>query len=235
MDLCASRLRHPGNMECTCLNENLVCGSAQQLIVQYLVNYCLANCNCGPRTRKNRDSSRLVTTRLNFPGVNPLGGWPKPITSPPTVRTCRKTCTGVIRDCDHFFDGGCNCYAPPTSSIFWFSGQCGPVHHLPKRDLAQNRHSYYLNATARYASPNDGTGPPGPPPDLAAQLASGLLPSPCNASYVSFACGDSVDGIVHEPPQKWLGALLPEDAKESLPPVPEEFLRINRENEDAGA
>ena len=96
-----------------------------------------------------------------------------------------------------------------------------------KRDLAQQRRDYYLNATAQYASSNHATITPPPPPGVhAQQLASGLLPPSCNASYVSFACSDSPDGIVHEPPQNWLGALVPEGAKE-LPPVPTEFLRIH--------
>ncbi|MCJ1262858.1 hypothetical protein MMC22_002728 [Lobaria immixta] len=138
---------------------------------------------------------------------------------------CSKTCT-ANRDCDGFFTGDCKCYAPPAGLYYWFSGYCGSVHSLPKRDLAQQRRSFYLNATARFAS----TAAPAPPSDLAAQLASGLLPSPCNASYISFACADSTDGIVHERPQDWLGALLSEGAK-APPPVPEEFLRIHRGEE----
>lgn len=37
---------------------------------------------------------------------------------------------------------------------------------------------------------------------------------------------NSVDGIVHEPSHKWLGALLPQSAT-TIPPVPDLFLRIH--------
>ena len=141
--------------------------------------------------------------------------------------SCSGTCTSVDRGCNRASNGRCQCFAPPVSLSFWHIGDCGT--RLPfkaKRDLAQQRHSHYLNATGEFASSNEATAPLGPVPNHAAQLASGLLPSPCNASYVSFACSDSSDGIVHEPPQNWLGALVPEGAKE-LPPVPKEFLRIH--------
>ena len=53
-------------------------------------------------------------------------------------------------------------------------------------------------------------------------------PAPCNESYISYACADSTDGIVYEPPEMWLGALLPDDASPSvLPPAPERWLQIN--------
>ncbi|MCJ1271645.1 hypothetical protein MMC22_011550 [Lobaria immixta] len=145
-----------------------------------------------------------------------------------STHTCSGTCTSVNHGCKSASTGDCKCFAPPVSLFYWHLGDCGT--RLPfkaKRDLAQQRRDYYLNATAQYASSNHATATPPPPPGLhAQQLASGLLPSPCNASYVSFACSDSKDGIVHEPPQNWLGALVPEGAKE-LPPVPTAFLRIH--------
>ena len=51
-------------------------------------------------------------------------------------------------------------------------------------------------------------------------------PAPCNESYVSYACANSTDGIVYEPIENWLGALLPENATE-IPPVPEEWYEIS--------
>ncbi|MCJ1260645.1 hypothetical protein MMC22_000507 [Lobaria immixta] len=174
-----------------------------------------------------------MPNRTPKPGT-PKHGTPKynPYARPPrktptgNSRTCSGTCTSGDRGCDYASNGDCQCFAPPVRLFYWHKGDCGT--RLPskaKRDLAQQRHSYYLNATAQFASSDKFTTPAGPLPDHAAQLASGLLPSPCNASYVSFACSDSPDGIVHEPPQNWLGALVPEGAKE-LPPVPKEFLRI---------
>ena len=57
------------------------------------------------------------------------------------------------------------------------------------------------------------------------------LPAPCNESYVSFACADSVDGIVYEGPEFWLGALFldGDDGGDGsrLPPAPEAWLRVN--------
>ena len=245
LDLCASRAGHPMNLECTCRGTELVCGSSRWSIVKILIRHCLTHCNCGDDTEivmneatkeLNYEPTRFVepqngewggvtgSSRAPNPHRAPSGNHPTGST-PSSTHTCnlRKKCSNVNRDCDWFFTGDCKCYAPLVSSLFWHSGDCGPVHHLPKRDLAQQRRSYYLNSTSRFAS----TGATGTPPDLAAQLASGLLPSPCNASYVSFACADSTDGIVHEPPQYWLGALLPEDVTD-FPPVPEDFLRIHK-------
>lgn len=53
-------------------------------------------------------------------------------------------------------------------------------------------------------------------------------PAPCNESYVSYACAQSTDGIVHEPPGKWLGALLPVNHNDpTTPPIPGDWLRIH--------
>ncbi|MCJ1265302.1 hypothetical protein MMC22_005177 [Lobaria immixta] len=238
--MCASA-GYPGNLECICAGEELLCGSTRRPDVLLLVEWCLHFCTCGAQTKIIRDRT---TKELNY-GSGPAGTEIEntveaPVSQVPeyhpagsngaTTHSCSKKCSNINRDCDRFFEGDCKCYAPPVTSLFWHSGSCGSAHHLPKRDLAQQRRSYYLNVTVQYTRPNKAAAPPGPAPDLAVQLASGLLPSPCNASYVSFACSDSKNGIVHEPPQNWLGALLPENAKE-LPPVPKEFLRIHHGNE----
>ncbi|MCJ1271830.1 hypothetical protein MMC22_011735 [Lobaria immixta] len=217
---------NPHNLGCTCYGKELTCGVSRHPIMQVLINYCYRHCVCGPDTKIETNK---FTGEINYDPIKISAVLPSTTTSASTCdlhkgqqrSCCSKTCT-ANRDCDWFFTGDCKCYAPPAGLLYWFSSLCGSVHHFPKRDLAQQRRSFYLNATARFAS----TAAPPPPSDLAAQLASGLLPSPCNASYVSFACGDSPDGIVHEPPQNWLGALLPEGAKVS-PPVPKEFLRIH--------
>ena len=230
LHMCARRLGQTRNLDCYCLMEDtLFCGGSRRGPVQRMISYCFDHCECGERTRKMRNyATKTLSYAAGIPFRNPHQNRPASVNAQICdVRNgqqrscCSKTCT-ANRDCDWFFTGDCKCYAPPAGLFYWFSGYCGAVHGLPKRDLAQQRRSFYLNATARFAS----TAAPPPRSDLAAQLASGLLPSPCNASYISFACADSTNGIVHEPPQNWLGALLPEGAKVP-PPVPEEFLRIH--------
>ncbi|MCJ1262298.1 hypothetical protein MMC22_002168 [Lobaria immixta] len=240
--MCASGGGFPQNMQCVCIGSRLVCGRSYRWTVQQLISWCQLHCSCAPEPDAEPDErvdKDKATTNLDFVYkvrsgnvvVLPKPNAPKTHTRPsgnnPTgsSHTCAGTCTSVNGGCDRVSNGDCKCFAPPVGLFFWHQGDCGT--RLPskaKRDLAQQRRSYYLNATAKFAST---TAPPGRfLPDLAAQLASGLLPSPCNASYVSFACSDSLDGIVHEPPQHWLGALVPEGA-ETLPPVPEKFLSIH--------
>ncbi|MCJ1270028.1 hypothetical protein MMC22_009921 [Lobaria immixta] len=253
-DLCTLRMGHPGNMACACgPGKGLRCGYTLLPRIQLLIAYCLTHCTCGAGTKRYHQE---YTKAVRFPGVvsaasaglrfNPFDGSVVGEESstgshkPSQQYMCAKTCTSVDHGCPMFSTGFCKCYAPPATAEFWHTGNCGLVQHIGfpvqtgphgrrsyNLDLAQQRHSYYLNATSHFASPNGATALPGPSPELHAQLASGMLPSPCNASYVSFACGDSPDGIVHEPPENWLGALLPEGAKE-LPPVPKEFLKIRK-------
>ncbi|MCJ1266592.1 hypothetical protein MMC22_006477 [Lobaria immixta] len=237
--MCAGRVGSPGNLACECIDHILTCGRSRKLSVQTLIDWCFIHCECGPATKivlnpptKDLDHNPVYNFDLLSDDI-----WerfePDPQTSHsgnhPTgnTQTCSGTCRSVDHGCNQASNRNCKCFAPPVSLLYWHQGDCGT--RLPfkaKRDLAQQRLSYYLNLTNEFASSNKATAPPGPLPDHAVQLVSGLLPSPCNASYVSFACSDSSDGIVHEPPQNWLGALVPEGAKE-LPPVPKEFLRIH--------
>ncbi|MCJ1268933.1 hypothetical protein MMC22_008821 [Lobaria immixta] len=240
--MCASEHRFPQNIQCICIGSSLVCGRSNRWTVQHMISWCQAHCNCGPDKTVDKYKATANLDPLYSAGsgnvVLPNPNAPKTHTRPsgnnPTgsTHTCAGTCTSVNRGCDWASNGDCKCFAPPVGLFYWHKGDCGT--RLPfkaKRDLAQQRLSYYRNATAQFASSaKASTAPPGPLPDLAAQLASGLLPSPCNASYVSFACSDSLDGIVHEPPQNWLGALVPEGA-ETLPPVPTKFLSINGRKE----
>ena len=225
LEVCGIKGGRAENLGCKCDFKLLICGSSQLPSTWRLLDHCFSHCTCGPGTKISRTRTtqeiRFASDALLYDPQPLRMPYIVPGSHPTSTHTCSKTCTSITRDCDPFFNGECKCYAPPAGLFFWHRGNCGPVHtrtHSPKRDLSQHRHDYYLNATD----------PAGSPPDLAAQLASGLLPSPCNISYVSFACSDSLDGIVHEPPQNWLGALLPEGAEELLPPVPEEFLRIRR-------
>ncbi|MCJ1269744.1 hypothetical protein MMC22_009637 [Lobaria immixta] len=234
--MCATRALHLGNLACICDGEVLICGNSRRLRVQALLLWCYDKCQCGSNTQVNRgaftrdlDTEDPIAQRLTKPKTPKDKPPARPSGNKPTgnSHTCSGTCTSVDRGCNYASNGDCQCFAPPVGLFYWHQGDCGT--RLPfkaKRNLAQQRHSYYLNATAQFASSDKFATPTGPLPDHAAQLASGLLPSPCNASYVSFACSDSADGIVHEPPQNWLGALVPEGAKE-LPPVPKEFLRIH--------
>ena len=230
LQLCASKEGYEYNMGCGCVAGLLLyCGLSRHS--RFALSFdCLSKCNCGDETihmgylppkdldsaasSSSSDSSESIGTKPSSPVRKPTDA-------------CRVTCTSVIQGCRSQSTRDCTCFAPPVGLFYWHVGDCST--RLPfkaKRDLAQQRHSYYLNATLRFASSNKATAPAGPLPDHAAQLASGLLPSPCNASYVSFACGDSPDGIVHEPPQNWLGALLPKGTKKP-PPVPERFLSIH--------
>ncbi|MCJ1268028.1 hypothetical protein MMC22_007914 [Lobaria immixta] len=239
--MCARRDRSRGNLGCECRGAVLVCGGSLKPTVQALIAWCISHCECGPTTQISRyvyttdldheplynfdlipSDIDIVEDSSTYPQIPHSGKHPTGNT-----QTCSGTCSSVNHGCNQASNGHCNCFAPPVSLFYWHQGDCGtrlPFHG--KRDLVQQRHSYYLNLTNEFASSNKATAPPGPLPDHAVQLASGLLPSPCNASYVSFACSDSPDGIVHEPPQNWLGALVPEGAKK-LPSVPMEFLRIH--------
>ncbi|MCJ1262570.1 hypothetical protein MMC22_002440 [Lobaria immixta] len=224
-------------MGCKCFNKLLLCAISRNPLLRSLIEYCLNHCHCGPETVVIKHSStEEIKLESSFESSSSSEGSmdstakkPSPPVRNPTgaTHTCKGTCTSVSHGCASRFTGDCTCLAPPVSLFYWHLGDCGT--RLPfkaKRDLAQQRHSYYLNATRRFASSNKATAALGPYPDLAAQLVSGLLPSPCNASYVSFACSNSADGIVHEPPQNWLGALLPKGTKKP-PPIPERFLSIH--------
>ena len=225
--LCAFAEGNPRNLGCFCfLDINLICGSSRRLLVQPLINYCLNHCTCGPATRVVWDQFSLEidppSTTFTDPVFQPDSQVSSSFNDPPTITHCSGACTSVVNGCASHSIRECECFAPPVGLLFWHQGTCGT--RLPfkvKRDLAQQRRSYYLNATVQFAFTNKATAP-----NLAAQLASGMLPSPCNASYVSFACNDSPDGIVHEPPENWLGALLPKSVKK-FPPVPERFLKIH--------
>lgn len=244
LDMCASRAEHPMNMGCICVGNQLICASSSRRAIRMLIEYCFEGCNCGDDTVIVKDEySQTIEYHSGTSGnpIIPISPWARiqgiqegqsgtQSNGLVTGHTCSKTCTSVSQGCAWAFTGDCTCYAPPVGIFFWHRGDCGTAHHrphLPKRELAQQRHNYYVNATAQYAPLNNATALPAPSPDLSAQIASGMLPSPCNASYVSFACSDSPDGIVHEPLENWLGALLPENAK-ILPPVPEGFLKIHK-------
>lgn len=232
LDLCADRAGHPRNAGCKCIGEALTCGLTNLRPVMRIITYCLRNCNCGPNTK--RVASQFITEFK--PPVTSAGIGHAAVGSGGAIGTineastlmCSGTCTSVNRGCDWAFDGDCLCTAPPVSLWLGFGGNCATTHDPSglKRDLAhQRRSSNYLNTIAKYGSPHDFT-ISGPPPKFIAQFISGLVPSPCNASYVSFACSTSPDGIVQEPRENWLGALLPENARE-IPPVPEDSLRLH--------
>ncbi|MCJ1269454.1 hypothetical protein MMC22_009346, partial [Lobaria immixta] len=73
-------------------------------------------------------------------GNNPTG----------SSHTCSGTCTSVNLGCKSASTRDCGCFAPPVGLFYWHLGDCGT--RLPfkaKRDLAQQRRDYYLNATAR--------------------------------------------------------------------------------------
>lgn len=150
------------------------------------------------------------------------------------AKTCSSTCTSVTRGCST----GCRCGARPVSLFFWLKASCGPMHSArasiaghtglkkDKRTLAlpmtgpNSTLSGSQNSTMKTNSTTELYD------DVQELIGSGALPAPCNASYVSYACANSSDGIVHEGPEMWLGALLPANVT-SLPPVPKDWLLIN--------
>ncbi|MCJ1265115.1 hypothetical protein MMC22_004990 [Lobaria immixta] len=215
--MCASRSGSTGNLACECVGSVLACGKSLKLSVQALIAWCHRHCECGRRTQiavnsptKDLDHEPVYNFDLlpddTWSGDDTWLRDPQPLRSGnhPTgnTQTCSGTCRSVDHGCNQASNRDCKCFAPPVSLFYWHQGDCGTRLPLKaKRDLAQQRHSYYRNLTNEFASSNKTTAPPGPLSDHAAQLASGLLPSPCNASYVSFACSDSKDGIVHELPQ----------------------------------
>ena len=110
------------------------------------------------------------------------------------------TCTSVNRQCGV----GCGCFAPKLSIFFWFSGAC----------RAESTGQNGRRSLGRGNSPLDSFGSP--------------LPAPCNSSYVSLACANSTDGIVHEAPNMWLGALLTTGVNATRPPpIPETWLQVH--------
>ena len=115
--------------------------------------------------------------------------------------TCSSSsCTSVNRQCGV----GCICFAPKVSIFFWFSGACGAVstQQIGRRSIG-GINNLPDSFTSQY-------------------------PAPCNASYVSLACANSTDGIVHEAPDLWLGAVLTTGVNATRPPpIPENWLQIH--------
>lgn len=130
--------------------------------------------------------------------------------------TCSGTCTSVHRQCSH--GRSCTCFAAPINIWFWHQGLCGPrratvspFNWRGRRNLPMQRRSgpFHPNSTDGNAlSLHD----PTMPRWSKATVDNGRHPPPCNESYVSLACDDSIDGIVHEPLANWLRALLPRTA-----------------------
>ena len=150
--------------------------------------------------------------------------------------TCSGTCTSVNRQCSH--RGSCSCYAQKLSLssvlFFWHTAHCGPVRSSAAAvagsmiggadgglRFKRSGNLTALDETVAALAGNGSSSAAG-----TNIVAWDALPAPCNASYVSYACANSSDGIVHESLDKWLGALLPENTTE-LPPVPSAFLRIH--------
>lgn len=164
--------------------------------------------------------------------------------------TCPGACTSVTRQCA--YRQSCSCYAPPVSLMFWHSGNCGPARMSVASLSADNAASGVVgrefkrqqdrtwrngtapapalgsSATANTTTPSSSITTGGP---TNSTINWDSFPAPCNESYVSYACANSTDGIVHEPLKNWLGALLPDNATK-IPPVPEEWLKVHRISSD---
>lgn len=169
----------------------------------------------------------------------------EPLFRPPSwlEDTCSSTCTSVTQACSN--GKKCGCLALPLNPFtFWRKAACGPrrsvaksiiIHTgLRKREKLLGHRGLSLlpidgNRTLSHnISSNVTEMTPAQRSTMAylEEIADGIIPAPCNASYVSYACADSADGIVHETEDKWLGALLPENATK-IPPIPRRWLQIN--------
>lgn len=180
-------------------------------------------CHCGPDTEEDRAES---TKQLDS------------IMEPPH-HTCVGSCTSVTRGCAWRSD--CVCLAPPVALDFWHQGACGSRFSIDKRELPSpatfdkdNNKRQVIGSSNVDHSFNSITSVRRKKTSLLVdQSAHRRIPAPCNASYVSYACHDSVDGIVHEPPENWLGALLPEGATQ-IPPVPRLWRKIRGFEDEKG-
>ena len=141
-------------MGCICLGDLLICGSSRHPIMWPLVNYGLNHCVCGPET-----------TIVRYEATKDISYGPSSKSADSITPTAKKLLSPVRNPTERTH----TCFAPPVSLFYWHLGDCGT--RLPfkaKRDLAQQRRGYYLNATVRFASSNKATAAPGPLPGLAA-------------------------------------------------------------------
>ena len=165
----------------------------------------------------------------------------------PGQDSCPGTCT---RQCS--YRETCSCYASPVNIIFWHSGNCGPARKsiasltaanaargMGGRKAKRQEDLTSLNGTAAAPALGSSATADTRMPSLLngtygttnSTIDWNSFPAPCNESYVSYACANSTDGIVYEPIESWLGALLPENATE-IPPVPEEWLKVHEISSD---
>ncbi|KAI9669000.1 MAG: hypothetical protein M1817_005157 [Caeruleum heppii] len=119
--------------------------------------------------------------------------------------SCQGRCTSVKTGCSRVFPGGCKCTARPDQVRKGrFVGQCGIIISgswgLPKSRRDDN-------GTARAGSVK---------PNFVLHNTQGLynittgtpVACPCNATYVSYGCCESSDGLIWENPAKRLGELV---------------------------
>ena len=127
-------------------------------------------------------------------------------------QVCTGSCT-AFKSCS----AECQCLAL-SLFIFWFSGTCTYQKKVTFDDglKARGLPSSWPQAIINMSSdPSNGTNSssiftnqtsPFNLAGLGTAVPLGRHPAPCNASYVSYACANSTDGIVHEPLSNWLGA-----------------------------
>lgn len=224
LDMCSNMEGpHATNLQCECDGPRMICGSSRTVTLQRLVYYCSAHCNCGPDSVEDRSAS---TTKLD--GAT---GQLAILKQSSPLHTCAGSCTSVARGCA--WRRECVCSAPPVSAFFWHQGVCGSRHSAgrkrelpPAAKFAKNRNTKVMGPSDVDHPPNSSTSARQNPTSLVDQLALKNIPAPCNESYVSYACYNSIDGIVNEPLENWLGALLPKNTAE-IPPVPKVWLQIH--------
>ena len=243
LELCSESSPKP-NMDCQCAEtpagrSYMICANSQNGDVQDVINYCYQNCDCGEGAFKwvySEQTGKLSNwqPQMSF-WINEQIPIPSPFQTMQEV--CGTTCTSVNRQCSQGA-GTCTCYAPPLGLFFWAKGDCGPSKLFAETLLTQisnvaiigkkkrddttysigKLHSSTINSLAATISEAEQV--------FLSRIVDGKLPSPCNASYVSYACTNSTDGIVYEDPKNWLGELLPDNAT-SIPPIPQSFLTLS--------
>lgn len=150
--------------------------------------------------------------------------------TPGQIDTCPGTCTSVHRQCSH----GCSC--THASQLLSTSGSgtrdCGPRRATVSPLNRRGRRNLPMQCRSGPFHPKftDGNTSSLHDPTMLrwskATVDNGRHSSACNESYVSLACGDSIDGIVHEPLVNWLGVLLPRAAT-TIPPIHRDCLRVH--------
>lgn len=140
-----------------------------------------------------------------------------------THHQCSGQCTQTSRKCSWGFTGDCACNAPRLdfgAIFFWWQWPCVATASNPYHTNTDNDKRRRIVEAGLESRAGISLGARGPPLDPSREAGV------CNGSYISYACANASDGIVHESLTNWLGALLPVGDRR-YPPVPREFLDVH--------